>query len=285
MSKMRFVLLKQFIPPVLITIFRKFKKGPRPRISSSSFQYGWFGNYSSWEEAKSNSVGYDSEIIVEKVKDSLLRVKHGEAIYERDSILFDEIQYSWGLLAGLLRAALENDGKLCVLDFGGSLGSTYYQNREFLSSLRSLQWCVVEQPLFVDCGKEFFEEDQLKFYATIEECLNKHKPNVLLLSGVLQYLERPYKWIEKFVGLKIPYIIIDRTAFVEGEKEILTVQNVPESIYLASYPAWFFNELKFKSQFKQYSLIGDFESFCDDRIILNSLHIAKWVGYQFMLMQ
>ena len=45
-------------------------------------------------------------------------MKNGEAVYERDSVLFDEIQYSWGLLAGLQKAALENDGKLCVLDFG-----------------------------------------------------------------------------------------------------------------------------------------------------------------------
>ena len=59
------------------------------------------------------------------------KVKNGEAVYERDSVLFDEIQYSWGLLAGLEKAALEHDGKLCVLDFGGSLGSTYYQNKQF----------------------------------------------------------------------------------------------------------------------------------------------------------
>jgi putative methyltransferase (TIGR04325 family) len=137
----------------------------------------------------------------------------------------------------------------------------------------------------VDYGKELFEDDQLKFYSTIEECIAIHKPNVLLLSGVLQYLEKPYEWIEKFVGLGIPYIILDRTSFVESETDILTIQNVPESIYHASYPAWFFNESNFINQFKEYSVLGNFESFCDRRIIVNSIHNAKWIGYQFMIRQ
>jgi putative methyltransferase (TIGR04325 family) len=283
MAKERFFLIKQFIPPILIKISKKLLKAKQ--ISISAFQYGWSGNYSSWEEAKRNSTGYDSEIIIDKVKNSLLQVKNGEAVYERDSVLFDEIQYSWGLLAGLQKAALGKDAKLCVLDFGGSLGSTYFQNKEFLDSLKELQWCIVEQPHFVNCGKKHFEHDQLKFYSTIEDCLAKHKPDVLLVSGVLQYLEKPFEWIEKFIGLGIPYIIVDRTSFVESETDILTIQNVPESIYKASYPAWFFNEKKFVSQFKGFSLLGTFESFCDGRIVLNSKLNAKWLGYQFILKQ
>ena len=275
-----------------MTTNKNFLKAFFPSIIISGYRWArthgvtndvWSGNYSNWAKAQAQCSGYDSEIILDKVKNALLKVKNGQAVYERDSVLFDEIQYSWGLLAGLLRAALENDGKLCVLDFGGSLGSSYYQNKEFLSTLKELQWCIVEQPHFVDCGKAHFEDEQLKFFGTIEECMAKYKPNVLLLSSILQYLEKPCEWIEKFVGLGIPYIIIDRTSFVESKTDILTIQNVPESIYSASYPTWFFNESNFKSQFKEYSLIGVFESFCDMRIILNSMYKAKWIGYQFIL--
>jgi putative methyltransferase (TIGR04325 family) len=270
--------LKLVTPPIVLSVFRQSKK------SVTALEI-WSGDYTSWTEAQIRCTGYENGVILEKCKNALLKIKNGEAVYERDSVLFDEIQYSWGLLAGLQRAALENNGKLCVLDFGGSLGSTYYQNREFLGSLRELQWCIVEQQHFVDCGRKHFEDDKLKFYSTIEGCLDKHKPDVLLLSGVLQYLEKPYEWIVKFVGLGIPYIIIDRTSFVEREKEILTVQNVPDNIYQASYPAWFFNESNFKSQFKGYSLLGVFESYCDERIILNSKFNAQWIGYQFIRSQ
>ncbi len=239
----------------------------------------WSGDYASWAEAKKHCTGYDNNLILEKCKSALLKVKNGEAVYERDSVVFDEIQYSWGLIAGLERAALENDDKLCVLDFGGSLGSSYYQNKEFLAVVKDLQWCIVEQPHFVNCGKENFENEQLKFYYTIEECLAKHKPDVLLLSSVLQYLEKPYEWLEKFVALNIPYIIVDRTAFVEAERDILTLQNVPESIYKASYPAWFFDTKVFEDRMEKYSILVTFESHCDNRINLNSKFHAKWNGY------
>ena len=70
--------------------------------------------------------------ILDKVLAATLKVKQGQAVFERDSVLFDEIEYSWPLLAGLMWAAASNGGKLNVLDFGGALGSSYYQNRKFL---------------------------------------------------------------------------------------------------------------------------------------------------------
>src|ERR1035437_6301468 len=194
-------ILKTIITPIIMSACDLIKK-------SGTLQNIWSGNYTSWSDAKIKCIGYDSRVILDKCKNALLEVKKGEARYERDSVLFDEIEYSWGLLAGLQKAALENSGKLCVLDFGGSLGSTYYQNKDFLDSLKELQWCIVEQRHFVDCGREFFENDKLKFYYTIEDCIEKHKPDVLLISGVLQYLEKPFEWIDKVTGLDIPYIIL-----------------------------------------------------------------------------
>ncbi len=263
MSKIKTV-LKSILPPVLFSEFQPKKTKLNLQGSSASFSNQpalvWSGDYKSWSEIKEITEGYNSADILEKCKTSLLKVKTGEAVYERDSVLFDEIQYSWPLLAGLQRTALENNGKLCVMDFGGSLGSTYYQNKEFLQGLHYLQWCVIEQPNFVDCGKKHFEDEQLKFYYTIEECILLHKPDILLLSSVLQYLEKPYEWIERFIALKIPCIIIDRTAFTEPARDILTVQNVPEEIYKASYPAWFFNFDNFKKQFKNYKMLASFNA-------------------------
>lgn len=248
--------IKSFIPPILITGYRLVKKTPvleiKPKI--------WSGNYETWASAKINCTGYDDPSILEKCRNALLAVKKGKAVYERDSVLFNEIQYSWGLLAGLQKVALENNGRLCVLDFGGSLGSTYYQNKAFLDELKGLQWCIVEQRNFVDCGKEYFENEQLKFYYSYKECLLNCKPNVLLLSSVLQYLENPYEWIAEFISLKIPYIIIDRTSIIYNGSDILTVQNVPENIYVGSYPAWFFNNEKFNKQFINYKLLASFDA-------------------------
>ena len=183
------------------------------------------------DEAKKHSDGYDNDIILKKCQDALLKVKNGEAAYERDSVLFDKIQYSYPVLAGLLHAAIANGGNLSVLDFGGSLGSSYYQCRGFLSGLKSLKWCIVEQLRFVECGREFFESEELKFYYDIDECLNSEKPDVVLLSSVLPYIERPYNLLKDIIKHNFQYIILDRTPVVEWESGLLTVQKVPKEIY------------------------------------------------------
>jgi putative methyltransferase (TIGR04325 family) len=213
---------------------------------------------------------------LDKCKNSLLQVKNGAAIYERDSVIFDQIQYSWGLLAGLQKVALNSDGKLCVLDFGGSLGSSFFQNKDFLA-VEDLKWCIVEQPNFIECGKEFFESDQLKFYYTIDECLLNERPNVLVLSSVLQYLNKPYEWIEKLIKLNFKYIIIDRTPFINNSMYIVNIQNVPDSIYKASYTMWFFNKENFLNKFKNYKIISEYSSYADNDYLING-KVGSWAG-------
>lgn len=207
----------------------------------------WIGNFDTWEQARQYCTGYDSKQILDKCKSGLIKVRNGEAVYERDSVVFERMEYNWPLLACLAKTAIAQGGYLSVLDFGGSLGSTYFQNREFLCDLDTLKWSVVEQEHFVVCGRENFENQNLKFYYKPEDCIAEQKPNVLLLSSVLQYLEDPYSWLERFVGLGIHTIIIDRSAFIPGDKDTLSVQDVP--LYNARLAHWFFSEKKFLKVF------------------------------------
>ncbi|MDD3465759.1 MAG: methyltransferase, TIGR04325 family [Campylobacterales bacterium] len=242
-------ILKKFIPPVVFDLVRKIKKSP----------YGWHGACTSWSEARRISDGYAKSDILEKVKNSLMLVKEGKAVYERDSVLFDSIQYSWPLLSGLMLGAARNGGNLSVLDFGGSLGSTYYQNRKFLNIIGSVEWSIVEQPNFVACGKEHFESKELKFYWSVEQCLSEKKPNVLLLSSVLQYIEEPYALLDYLIRFGFDVIIIDRTQFSTSDIESITIQRVPPSIYEASYPCRILDIGKIKSRFIGYSLLEEFD--------------------------
>lgn len=218
------------------------------------------GNYATWAAAVQDSLGYDSAVILEKTRDALLKVKDGEAVYERDSVLFDRIHHSFPVLAGLLRAAQAHDGRLCVVDFGGALGSSYFQCRDFLGVLRRIEWLVVEQPAHVACGQANFASEQLHFLPNIEECLLSHQPNALLLSGVLQYVPSPYALLNSLLQHRIKHVIVDRTAFLHSDRERLTVQHVPSSIYPASYPAWFFSESQFQALFASagYRMVADF---------------------------
>ncbi len=245
-------ILKKLLPPIVIDFLVRFKNR----------KYGWHGNYKSWQDAQKNSTGYDSDEILRKVRNSMLKVKNNEAAYERDSVIFDEIQYSWPLLAGLMFAAALSGGKIRVLYFGGSLGSTYFQNKKFLDNFEEVSWCIVEQKKFVDVGISDFQDERLKFFYDVKSCMEIEKPNILILSGVLQYLEKPYETLDELLSHRFEFVIVDRTPFSIINKEIITLQIVPPYIYNASYPCWFFEELKLLNYFKKrnFKLIEKFDA-------------------------
>lgn len=248
-------MLKELIPPVLL----KYITG---------FFYGWNGNYSTWAEAEKKCSGYDSDIIFTKVKESLLKVRNGEAVFERDSVLFDKIHYSLPLLSGLSIVALKNNGKLNVLDFGGSLGSSYYQNKNIFKDLTQFNWCIVEQPHFVKEGLNTFADNDLHFFYDVKSCMEQYTINVLLMASVLQYLEDPYSFLDEIISKKIEYIIIDRTPILTEGEDRITVQKVPKNIYEAKYPCRILNEQKLVNYLsKYYDLVFDFES--PERMNLN----------------
>jgi putative methyltransferase (TIGR04325 family) len=219
------------------------------------------GVFPSWQDALRHTSGYDSELILEKVREAALKVKAGEASFERDSVLFACPQCNFPVVAGLLRAAVESRGRLSVLDFGGSLGSSYFQCRPFLGKLAQLRWSVVEQPRFVACGKELFQSEELRFYDSIADCLQREAPQVILFSSVLQYLEAPFAVLQQVRPETFPYVVVDRTFFTSGSADVLTVQLVPRDIYPASYPAWIFSLQKFRRALSPpYEVLAEFDS-------------------------
>jgi len=194
-----------------------------------------------------NACGYDSEDIAERVLQTTLAVLRGEFAWERDSVGFREAGCSWPLLSCLLRCAALNGGTLRVIDFGGALGSVFFQHRKLLQGLSLLDWRIVEQPCFVVRGRSSVcchpLARELTFHETLEQAMQAGVPDVLLLSSVLQYLQDPLQSLTEMLALGIPHVILDRTAVLRGaEPSLLSVQRVPASIYRASYPAWFLSE-------------------------------------------
>lgn len=201
--------------------------------------YGWFGNFGAWDDARGLTQGYDAVDILKKVHAATIEVREGRAAYERDSVLFRDPDFNWPLVACLMHIAAARGGVLKLVDFGGALGSTYFQNRPFLASLKEVIWCVVEQPAFVSIGKREFESERLRFHGSVAECIREANPQAALFSSVLPYLERPYEVLGDVAQAGLDYILIDRTGFTLDDSDRLTVQRVPPEIYDASYPCWF----------------------------------------------
>jgi putative methyltransferase (TIGR04325 family) len=239
--------IKKIAPPFLV---RKI----------GSLFYGWHGNYSDWATANKKCAGYNSNLILEKVLAASLQVRDGKAAYERDSVTFDKIEYSFPLLTELMFIASKNDNKINILDFGGSLGSTYFQNRMFLETFKEFNWCIVEQPEFVKAGKEHFANNNLHFFYSIDECFRSYNIDVVIVSSVLQYLEKPYQVLDEIFSKNPNYILVDLTRFIHTGKDRLTIQTVAPWIYKAKYCSWFFDEETFLNYFfKNYKLVNEYQ--------------------------
>ena len=216
----------------------------------------FYGNYNSWEkadqEAKRYNKGYDDALILKRVADATQMVREGKAAYERDSVCFFEESFRSELLSSFFYIISKRD-KLKVLDFGGALGSTFFQNQSMFRRLTdNIDWNIVEQTQFVEYGNQYVPE--ISFYKTIEECYKSKKDiDCILLSSVLQYFDQSDKLLKRIFDKKIPYIIIDRQPFYnESEKNTIVLERVSGDIYDSVRPVTLLNEKKFISQVEGY---------------------------------
>lgn len=203
------------------------------------------GDYPSWEVAAAECGGYDSEQIFTRIKDAAIAVRDGRAAFERDSVLFEKLEYRWETLATLLWQAARDRGELRVLDFGGSLGSVYFQSRAYLAGLPHLRWGVVEQPHYVDFGTRELASESLQFFRRIDQGLNAIQPNLAFFGASLQYVPAPFEILDRILSRRPSSVVFDKLALLDKPDDRLTVQRVPKHIYEASYPAWFFSEACF----------------------------------------
>jgi putative methyltransferase (TIGR04325 family) len=205
------------------------------------------------------SGGYGDDNILSCVAHAARAVASGEARYERDSVTFCDTNYPFAVLAALLRTAAKSENRLEVVDFGGSLGSTYYQCRRFLEDLVSVAWWVVEQPEFVALGAREFSNAELKFVERLVD-LPRISPNgIVLACSVMQYMENPSLTLASFDKFPVRHLVFDRTPVSDQKTDRLCIQHVPKSIYKASYPCWILSRTRLLAELSRcWKLISDF---------------------------
>lgn len=208
------------------------------------------GSYDNWRDAILNSNTYSNKEIFIKSKKSFLKVLNNEVSFERDSVTFASEKLNKPLISLLEKIRKNNKKKfLKVLDFGGSFGSTYFQNKKILQNYSNYQWDVIEQKKIVDFANKTLKIKNLNFYKSINYYVKNNNPDLILFSSVLHYLEFPFKIIEKLLKEKVNYVVVLKTPFTKNSSQI-KIQVNPEHIYKANYPVRIFNEKLFKSFFK-----------------------------------
>ena len=256
-------IIRSLLPPILINFYKKL-------VTKKSFIYG----FSNWNSAKIKSTTYNTDDVFKKTLNSARKIRDGLAVYERDSVIFDKIQYDWPLVSSLMLAANVNK-RLSILDYGGALGTTYRQIKKFFDLLDyKKNWIILEQKSFVDIGKQEFENNELSFINSLDE-LNK-SVNLVLFGSSICYVEKPYDVLSDIIQLKPNFILFTKTPFSDLDEDNLSIQIIRPSIYNATYPIWTFSKNKFKNHFlSSYDLVEEWEEQFqytdDDRVMMGML--------------
>lgn len=248
------IIIKKIVPPIAFDILKLLK--------SKKIRYGFKGNYSNWNQAVTNSIGWNSDNIIKKVSESTLLIKNNVDFFERDGEIIKSTNYNFPVLACLLRSIDWKKHKLAVIDFGGSFGSHYFRFKHFFDPALQLTWSVVEQKQYVEHAQNNFKNPELNFHTSISDALVSENAKVFFSSGTIQYLENPHEFIRDLLDKQFDFIILDRIFFIENQTDRIVVQDVnPELFYEASFPAWLFNETNFiKTFLKKYKLSAEFFS-------------------------
>jgi len=192
--------------------------------------YGGFrGVYGSFEEAiadapKTKPLGYDNESLASWYVNNL-----ETEIQENDyPVLF------W------LNDLLGDD--TTVFDFGGNVGTHYFQYKKYLRYGNSLKWIVCDLPQIVKVGRDNNNEPNLLF---TEIFLEANRIDILLASGSIQYIE---KFAEMIGSLeqKPTHLLLNRLPLYNGE-QFVTLQNGGEVFY----PQYVFNKGDFISSLEK----------------------------------
>lgn len=226
------------------------------------WSWRWFrGDYATWAAARAASSGYAVDAILNRVLTATLAVRAGQAAFERDGVLFQTAEADTPLLDAVKEIRRTHGGGLRVLDFGGSLGSTYWRLRPHLPADAIRTWDVVEQSGFVEAGRQHLAGEVVRFFHTVVEAEPAGPHDLLLCSGTLQYLEHPAAVLAGWRELNIPYLLLNNLPLHASGPTRLRVQHVPPAIYPASYPVRFFNRAEFRGWLEpDFEIIREFAS-------------------------
>lgn len=243
-------LIRSWSPPAIWSSARHLKSllahkpEPTPAGGARRWSPGFHGPFSSWDEAELNADGWDSIEITEKTFRAALKVRDGEAEFEQDTILHNQIHYSPTILAFLLLHVSTRRHHIDLVDFGGSLGTNYFQSRKLLRHMSGLpvSWRIVERPTIANLGRAHFANSELSFFTTLDEALRDSPTDAFLFSGSLQYVRQPADLVSQVIARGARLIAFDRVLTSPTRAHAVFIQAPdPRCYYASTYPVWRFS--------------------------------------------
>ena len=233
--------MEWFLPP-------KIKVWVRALLS----RFTGFRKVESWESAVRKSSGYESVNVVEPIVAAARQLQSNSQTTFVSNPRYQQI--AAGMLFSISQERFSNGEPIRVLDVGGAGADYFYQFQEFAPHI-NFDWTVLETPALAEAMSNEFGRNltNLRWLDSIEHTDAIY--DVVLCSGVLQCVEKPFELLESLVK-KSKFLIINRIPLVESPEHFFAVQNIITNGKRASYPVHFFGEKTFLAELSQH---GDVE--------------------------
>lgn len=200
--------MKEFVPPILLSFFRKTQQNPTVE------QF-----YSSYSEALSDcNGGYKENQLVSTVYEKT-RI-YRDILASQEPRVFD--LSSLRTLVGLSLAV--TDRELNVIDFGGACGVHYFIARAFMGDRVRFRWHVVETSKMAEVAKGL-EDGQLEFFDSLHRAKESfEKIDLVFSSGALQYVPDPYETLGEITQCGARALFLTRIGLTRGNSELIMAQ-------------------------------------------------------------
>lgn len=148
---------------------------------------------------------------------------HDEIVGVKQAEMAKIIEWDYPVIFWLERILAEHEGRLRLLDSGGHVGAKFMAFRRLLD-LSGVEWVVHDLPPMVRAGRAMALDlgfaPNLSFVTAVPDA---GSCDILLCSGLLQYLDRPFGNLVAEMPAPPRYILINKVALREGPS-VVTLQ-------------------------------------------------------------
>lgn len=193
----------------------------------------WKGVYADYRDAPSSGGGFNSAIYVRReVAETVPAIDAARACADRR----EDIRTSFTLPILACTVSRANAGRLCVLDLGGGIGSTYLEVLGTAVSCSELEYHVVELEWACLEGARLFADDpRIRFHRAPPAGLRQ--VDIVYASGVLMYVEDYAAMLRRLCAYGARYVFIENLA----AGPFPTFASTQVNIGPGPVPHWFFN--------------------------------------------
>ncbi len=179
--------------------------------------------YKNFEQALADTKGYEDQNIIQVVSRKTEVLKKNLANRNGQTTVVDrQTAQNMFVLSHVWAGEPLN-----VLDIGGACGANYFLLDHFLPG-KIGNWSVLETPSMVAEARRVFQNTRLTFVDDIEQLVNRSAFDLLLGSGIFQYLPSPMADLDAWRKMGIPFVYFTRTTVGIGSGELVVTKQIAD---------------------------------------------------------